>query len=84
MKNLTISCLLWASFVLPAAADTQQNASAAMAPASASSPAQPARGTTPAGALLHQPLIVGIKVAPPFVIEDHGHYRDWRSTCGRR
>lgn len=31
-------------------------------------PAEPATGTA-------RELVVGVKVAPPFVIEDHGHYR---------
>ena len=38
----------------------------------------------------NQPLIVGVKVAPPFVIEDHGHYRGLaidqigRASCRER
>lgn len=78
MKNLPLLCLLWTLCLLPAAAAGAQQVTAAPKPAAAaSSVAQPANAATaPAlAAVLHQPLIVGIKVAPPFVIEDHGHYR---------
>lgn len=70
MKNFPLSRLMWMLLLLPLAATAQKVSAASSAAAAATVMVE-----RPVAATLHHPLIVGIKVAPPFVIEDHGRYR---------
>ncbi|MEO9078406.1 MAG: transporter substrate-binding domain-containing protein [Rhodanobacter sp.] len=76
MKFLQPLCLLLTFLLLPGmvfgAAQTPAPSTIKIYPIASSTTAT----VTPVDQLqsANQPLIVGVKVAPPFVIEDHGHY----------
>lgn len=74
IKHLRPLCLLLILALLSGAAFAS-----GQAPSSANIKIQPLKSEpaltpTDQPPQLHQPLVVGVKVAPPFVIDDHGHY----------
>ncbi|CAM5374830.1 transporter substrate-binding domain-containing protein [Rhodanobacter lindaniclasticus] len=72
-KHLWPLCLLFTLALVPGATTRAAGQTIKVYPIAAGTAATVA----PATELQHanQPLLVGVAVAPPFVIEDHGHYR---------
>lgn len=72
-KHLWPLCLLFTLALVPGATTRAAGQTIKVYPIAAGTAATVAPATELQRA--NQPLLVGVAVAPPFVIEDHGHYR---------